>query len=344
MMQSRASFCAILNAGFPFSHTPPMPLPSDFRSPLGTTVAMGRCLLAALACLGAWAAQAADVVFQPVAPHVYAFVGDTEGRTYENEALNANLGLVVTAEGALLIDSGASFQGARQIADAARRVTPQPIRWVINTGGQDHRWLGNGYFRAQGAEIMAHAGGQSDMRARGPEQLAANAPVLKEKMAGTEVVLPTRWLTEADTRLQLGGTDVQVVYRGGGHTPGDLMVWLPQAGVVFTGDVVYTDRILGLHPVSRTRAWLQSFEALEALKPRVVVPGHGRVTDLAQAQRDTGALLRALRAEMGKAVEEGIDLATAVRTFNAAPFQHLRHVEIWLPQLANRTYLEMEME
>jgi hypothetical protein len=36
-------------------------------------------------------------------------------------------------------------------------VTTQPIRWVINTGGQDHRWLGNGYFRAQGAELIAHA-------------------------------------------------------------------------------------------------------------------------------------------------------------------------------------------
>ena len=301
-------------------------------------------LAASLMATLAWSAHAVEIAFKPVAPNVYAYVGDTEGRTYENEALNANLGLVVTPAGALLIDSGASFQGARQIADAAKQVTQQPIQWVINTGGQDHRWLGNGFFKAQGAEIMAHADAEADMKARGPEHLKANAPVLKEKMDGTEMVLPSRWLKDADTSLDLGGVAVQVVHRQGGHTPGDSMVWLPQSGVVFTGDVVYVDRILGLHPVSKTKTWVQSFEALEALNPKVVVPGHGNVTTLAQAQKDTGNLLRALRAHMGKAVEAGTDLSSAVKSFDATPYQHLKHVEVWLPQIANLTYLEMEQE
>lgn len=303
-----------------------------------------RTMLMGLTATLAWSAQAVEVVFKPVAPNVYAFVGDLEGRTYENEALNANIGLVVTPAGALLIDSGATFQGARQIAEAVKQVTPQPIKWVINTGGQDHRWMGNGYYKAQGAEIMAHAGAEADMKARGPEHLKANAPVLKDKLAGTEAVLPTRWLKDADTTLNLGGVSVQVVYRNGGHTPGDSMVWLPESGVVFTGDVVYVDRILGLHPVSKTRTWVASFEALEALKPTVVVPGHGRVTTLAQAQKDTGHLLKALRAHMGQAVEAGTDIGVAVKGFDAAPYQHLKHVEVWLPQIANLTYLEMEQE
>jgi glyoxylase-like metal-dependent hydrolase (beta-lactamase superfamily II) len=215
---------------------------------------------------------------------------------------------------------------------------------VINTGGQDHRWLGNGYFQAQGVEIIAHANAQADMKARGPAHLKANAPVLKDKMAGTEIVLPTRWLKDADTTLNLGGTTLQVVHRGGGHTPGDSLVWLPQSGVVFTGDVVYVDRILGLHPVSKTKTWVASFEALEALKPKIVVPGHGQVTTLAQAQKDTGDLLKALRVHMGQAVEAGTDISAAVKGFDAAPYKHLKHVDIWLPQLANLTYLEMERE
>lgn len=301
-------------------------------------------LAAGLTASAAWSVQAVEIVFQPVAPNVYAYVGDTEGRTYDNEALNANLGLVVTPAGVLLIDSGASFQGARQIAEAAKKVTPQPIKWVINTGGQDHRWMGNGYFKAQGAEIMAHANAEADMKARGLEHLKANAPVLKEKLDDTKIVLPTRWLKETDTKLDLGGVAVQVVHRQGGHTPGDSMVWLPQSGVVFTGDVVYVDRILGLHPVSKTKTWVESFKALEALNPKVVVPGHGRVTTLAQAHKDTGDLLKALRAHMGKAVEDGMELSTAVKSFDAAPYKHLKHVEVWLPQLANRTYLEMELE
>ena len=313
-------------------------------NPLHTT--RRHCLhtLAALAFVWPAATWALDIRFAPVAPNVYAYVGDTEGRTYENEAINANLGLVVTPAGALLIDSGASFQGAKQIAEAVKKVTPQPIQWVINTGGQDHRWLGNGYFKAQGAEIMAHADAEADMKARGPEHLKANAPVLKEKMDGTEIVLPTRWLKDADTTLDLGGVAVQVVHRQGGHTPGDSLVWLPQSGVVFTGDVVYVDRILGLHPASKTKTWVASFEALEALNPKVVVPGHGSVTTLAKAQADTGKLLKALRAHMGKAVEAGTDMSSAIKSFDSAPYKHLKHVEVWLPQIANLTYLEMEQE
>jgi glyoxylase-like metal-dependent hydrolase (beta-lactamase superfamily II) len=223
-------------------------------------------------------------------------------------------------------------------------VTPQPIKWVINTGGQDHRWLGNGYFKGQGAEIFAHANAQADMKARGPEHLRANAPVLKDKQGGTELVFPTRWLQGPDNTLDFGGVTLQFVHRNGGHTPGDMMVYLPATGVVFTGDVVYTDRILGLHPVSKTKTWLASFEALETLNPKVVVPGHGNVTNLAQAQRDTGNLLKALRAHMGKAGEAGTDIGAAVKSFDATPFKHLKHVDVWLPQLANRTYLEMEQE
>lgn len=292
----------------------------------------------------AWAAHAVDVVFKPVAPGVYAYVGDTEGRTYENEALNANIGLVVTPAGAVLIDPGATFKTGSAIAAAAKAVTPQPIKWVVNTGGQDHRWLGNGYFKGQGVEIIAHANAQADMTARGPEHLRANAPVLKDKQDGTEPVYPTRWLQGPDNTLDFGGVTLQFVHRNGGHTPGDMLVYLPVAGVVFTGDVVYVDRILGLHPVSKTKTWVASFEALEALKSQVVVPGHGNVTTLAQAQRDTGNLLKALRTHMGKAVENGTDIGAAVKSFDATPFKHLKHVDVWLPQLANLTYLEMEQE
>jgi glyoxylase-like metal-dependent hydrolase (beta-lactamase superfamily II) len=107
---------------------------------------------------------------------------EIEGRTYDNEGLNANIGLVVTSAGAVLIDSGASFQSARKIHEAAREVTSQPVKWVINTGDQDHRWLGNGYFSAQGIETIAHAAAQADMRKRSGEHLEG-LKVLKERLA-----------------------------------------------------------------------------------------------------------------------------------------------------------------
>jgi glyoxylase-like metal-dependent hydrolase (beta-lactamase superfamily II) len=297
-------------------------------------------LIVVLIGLPAWAV---DVVFKPVAEGVYAFVGEIEGRTYDNEGLNANIGLVVTSVGAVLIDSGATFQSARKIHEAARKVTSQPVKWVINTGDQDHRWLGNGYFTSQGIETIAHAAAQADMKNRSGEHLEG-LKVLKERLDGTIPTLPARFVSDQDTRLELGGTVLELKYRKGGHTPGDMVVWLPQKNVLFSGDVVYVDRVLGLHPVSKTRNWLDSFAVIDALKPQTIVPGHGNVTNLATAQAHTRDLLLALRAHMKKAVDEGVDLSDAVKSFNGKPFASLKHAEVWIPQLANQTYLEVERE
>lgn len=288
-------------------------------------------------------ARAVEVAFQAVADGVYAYIGDIEGRNYDNEGLNANIGLVVTPAGAVLIDSGSSYQVAAKIHEAVRRVTTQPLKLVINTGDQDHRWLGNGYFAGQGIETLAHADAQADMQARAGEQMEG-LKVLKERLAGTRPTLPSRFVQGQDSTLNMGGTVIELKHRQGGHTPGDTLVWLPQKNVLFSGDVVYVDRVLGLHPVSRTKTWLDSFAVIEQLKPKVIVPGHGQVTNLATAQAQTRDLLLALRAHMKKAVDDGVDISAAVKSFNGKPFAQLKHAEVWLPQLANQTYLEMERE
>ncbi|MDI1247134.1 MAG: MBL fold metallo-hydrolase [Rhodoferax sp.] len=288
-------------------------------------------------------ARAVEVTFQPVADGVYAFIGDIEGRSYDNEGLNANLGLVVTSAGAVLIDCGSSYQVAAKIHEAVKKVTTQPLKLVINSGDQDHRWLGNGYFAEKGIETLAHADAQADMLARTGEQMEG-LKVLKERLDGTRPTLPSRFFKDQDTRITLGDTVIELKHRQGGHTPGDTLVWLPQKNVLFSGDVVYVDRVLGLHPVSRTKTWLDSFAVIDQLKPQTIVPGHGKVTNLATAQAQTRDLLLALRAHMKKAVDDGTDISTAVKTFNGRPFAHLKHADVWLPQLANLTYLEIERE
>ncbi len=299
---------------------------------------------AAVAVAMAPSAQAVEVNFQPVADGVYAHIGEKGARTFDNEGLNANLGLVVTSAGAVLIDSGATFQSARQIHEAVRKVTSQPVKWVFNTGGQDHRWLGNGHFAAQGAEVIAHASGEADMKNRGNDQLQGLKAVLKDKADGTVPTLPTRWLQGNDERLELGGVVFEFKHRGGAHTPGDTMVWLPQKSVLFSGDVVYVDRMLGVLPVSRTQRWLETFAVIEQLHPKVIVPGHGSVTDVATAKADTQAYLLALRAHMGTAVKDMTDVSEAVKSFDDGPFMRLLNAAELMPGNASRTYLEMERE
>ncbi|MDR3371251.1 MBL fold metallo-hydrolase [Rhodoferax sp.] len=307
---------------------------------LTVAITLTSTLVASLIALPAWAVE---VSFKPVANGVYAYIGDTEGRTYDNEGLNANIGLVVTPAGAVLIDSGPTFQVAAKIEAAARQVTDQPIKWVINTGGQDHRWLGDGYFSAKGMATIAHADAQADMKARAREHMDG-LKVLKERLDGTVPTLPTRFISGPVTQLELGGTVLQLQHAHGGHTPGDMLVWLPQQGVLFSGDMVYVDRVLGLIDVSSGKNWLESFALIDALKPPIIVPGHGHVTNLPTAQAQTRDLLLALRAHMKKALDNGVNVDAAVKSFDGKPYAQLIHADVWIPQLANHTYLEMERE
>ena len=297
-------------------------------------------LLAAVAGL----ASAVEVRFDPVAPGIYAHIGDKGARTVANEGLNANIGLIVAPGGVILVDSGATFSSARDIHAAVKRVTPLPVKWVINTGGQDHRWLGNGYFAAQGAELIAHASARADMQARGGDQLQALRQILGNKADDTTPMLPTRLIEGRDAVLDLGGLKLEVRHRGAAHTLGDLMVRVPALNTVFSGDVVYVERMLGVLPVSNTRTWLEAFDALAEWNPAIIVPGHGAVTTLAIARRDTRDYLAALRAHMKKAVDDGIDVSAAIKSFPLGDFAKLLVAAEIHPGNASRTYLELERE
>ena len=305
---------------------------------------MQKIFVALLMALLHTASDAVEVRFEKVTEGVYVHIGELGGRTRENEALNANIGLVLTMGGAVLIDSGATSLSARDIAQASRRVTDQPIRWVINTGGQDHRWLGNGHFLAQGAELIAHASAVPDMRARAGDHVQMLKDMLGTRFEGTHPAYPTRLVTTPDARLDLGGVRFELRHRGGGHTPGDLMVWLPDHDVVFSGDIVYVDRLLAVLPISNTRYWLDAFSVVEAINPRWLVPGHGRVTDLATARRHTRDYLLSLRTHMKQAVGQLQEIGEAVRSFDLTPFQTLHNAAELHPGNASRVYLEIERE
>jgi glyoxylase-like metal-dependent hydrolase (beta-lactamase superfamily II) len=296
-------------------------------------------LLAFLASPGlAW-----DAVPQKIADGVYAFIGETGPRTTANEGMNANTGFVVTAAGVVVIDSGSSTQVAQKIEAAIRRVTDQPVTLVINTGGQDHRWLGNAYFVERGIPVLAHENTVADIRERGGMLADGLARQLGPAFAGTRIQKPTRTFATREV-LRLGDETIEIVFAGGGHTPGDSIVWLPQRRIAFAGDIVYVDRLLGVMPMSNVKRWLASFDALAALNPGAIVPGHGAPTSLAKAQKETRDYLARLYAHMKQAVAAGDDMQTAIKSLDDKDFAYLPVYPELRGQNANRTYLELEAE
>lgn len=287
-----------------------------------------------------------EEILEPVqlTERVHYFYGSIEARTPLNLGMNNNVGFVVTDAGVVLIDSGPSYQVAAQIAEAVATVTDQPITHVVNLGSQDHRWLGNGWFLEQGAEIIALQRTAETQERFGATHLNRLTRVLgEEAMAGTEPVTAPAPIDADRHAFEVGGVAFELLFVANAHFPGDSMLHLPNEDVVFTGDVVYTERMLGIHPQSDPVGKLESFRKLEELDPAIVVPGHGAATDLATARRDTGDYLEALIREVRAGLDDWETLdETVERIAELPPFQHLLHYDDWHRVNVNRTYLFLE--
>jgi len=280
---------------------------------------------------------------EKVVDNVYAIVGPLGQRSMDNDGLNANFGFVVTPRGVILIDSGASRLGAEKIAAAIRTVTRQPVRWVVNTGSQDHRWLGNDYFAGRGAEVMALARTAATQAEFAAQHMEGMKRLLGERMQGTQPLPAPKTLADAGT-LELGGETLELAYTDA-HFPGDAWVWLPKQRVMFSGDLVFVDRLLGVLPWSSVQNGQRAFHALASLNPARIVPGHGRVCDLAQALRESGDYYDFLAGKVGAAAREMEPMeATLDRYADLPEFRQLQNYGDLHRANMNRAFTEFEAQ
>jgi len=278
-----------------------------------------------------------------LADGVYALVGPTTNRDAENLGNNANFGVIVAEDGVVLIDPGATYKGARMIHDAVRSISDRPVKLVINTGGQDHRWLGNGYFKALGAHIIANEAAVVDQQARLQDQLLRLGSLVgNEGLEGTEPVYADETFSDHKI-LDLNGVRIELHHAGHAHTPGDSFVWLPEQRILFSGDIVYVDRMLRVGPHSEHRSWIAAFEALAARNPDVVVPGHGKPVGLETATRDTYEYLVFLREAVQTLLDEGRGMED-IGAIDQSRFDYLDNYEALKGRNAQRVFEELEWE
>jgi len=289
--------------------------------------------------------SAFELKTEKLTDNIYALVGEVAPRSKENIALNNTLGFVITNKGVLLVGTGSTEKAAALIESSIKKVTDKPITQIINIGSQDHHWMGNSYFEKKGVSVTAlkrTSNTQSehilDHLARLDKLKLAHLPADKIKLADTVI--------DADEyKFQLGGTNFELRYIGDSHFPNDAVLWLPKEKVIFTGDLVFNDRMLGIQPHSKTKPWAETFNKMVAMKPKFVIPGHGNAGSLTKAQKDTGDYINWLVNEVSKAQENWEDIGDMVaRLKETNKFDYLKFHETWNPINLNRTYLQFEAE
>ena len=129
---------------------------------------------------------------------------------------------------------------------------------------------------------------------------------------------------------------------GQAHTPGSLIVEVPEDRVVYAGDVLYGGRLLAVLAVSRVSGWIAAFEQLRGFPDARFVPGHGAPGKLADFEHPTYAYLTALKTHMDAAVESGTDISDAIATLDQSPWKDLADFDELAGRNAHQTYLEAE--
>ncbi|MFK7875604.1 MAG: MBL fold metallo-hydrolase [Paracoccaceae bacterium] len=278
-----------------------------------------------------------------VIPHVFSAIGATAPPTYENAGHNNNLSFIVTQDGVVVVNAGASYALAQALHSEIKAVTDQPVKMVFNENGQGHAMLGNSYWAEQGVKIIAHVDAAHEFEDYGARSLTAAQARVKEKADKTTVTLPS--ITFEDTySVTLGGVQIEARYLGPAHSPGDIVVWLPQKSLVISGDMAFHERLLPIFDHTMTADWIDTWDtAFEALGATYVIPGHGHPTNMDQVRRYTRDYLVYLRAQIGAHLEDGGDLAESYYV-DQSPYAHLDTFEELATKNAGRVYEQMEFE
>jgi len=187
--------------------------------------------------------------------------------------VNSTVGIVLTTEGVVLIDTGQTLVDSRQVADAVKKLTRLPVRFVINTEVHPDHTAGNFVFAP--AVVINHAGASDAMRkADNPNRFANAAPEIKAAAEGYRLVPPHVEYQEKMT-LRVGGRTFELLRVRNAHSEADTAVWLPAERVLFAGSAAIPNSLNNVRPFVTIADLLAAARMLRSLNPEVVVPGHG---------------------------------------------------------------------
>lgn len=252
-------------------------------------------LFLALSSTLAFCADTADFTVKKIGDGVYAAISP------DGSKAGSNARFIVGSNGVAVVDTFVGVEPAKELLAEIRKVTNLPVRYVINTHYHLDHTGGNAVFAEAGATVIAHRNVRTWLRSENLKFFGAT-PKPEDKARVEALVLPDMVYWDA-IDLYLGNRLVQVRYMPG-HTGGDSVVFVPDANVVFAGDLVWQHHLPNLVDAS-TQPWIQTLDKLLAEHPSATfVSGHGDLATPADV-RDFRDYLNTLRIYVAKAQTDG---------------------------------------
>jgi len=232
-------------------------------------------------------------VLKQIGAGVYAAIDGPDHKA------GSNAGFVIGDDGVLVVDAFFTPDAARALVGEIRRLTPKPIRYVVNTHYHADHTGGDQVLRDAGAVIIAHRNVRGWVRTNNINLFGDR--ITPELRARIEALPLPDLVTDQGLTVWLGARRV-VVRTVLGHTGGDLVVAVPDAKVLFAGDMLWRKVAPNLidGSVAEWQAADADFAAIPGAAQTRYVPGHGDVADLKDVEDFRGYLL-----DVRRLVDEG---------------------------------------
>jgi cyclase len=196
---------------------------------------------------------------------------------YWVEGGGGNSAVIVGNNGVIVVDAKTSAAGGTELLADIAKITPKPVTTVFVTHSDGDHVAGLASF-PKGVTIIAHENCKTEMQAA-PN--AAPGGALADYM-------PTRTVTRNMEDMTIEGVKLRVYHFAPAHTSGDLMVYLPDDKIMFTGDVVATQSaypLIHLEKNGTSDGWVTTLNGIIATDATTFVPGHGDVQMKADLQK-----------------------------------------------------------
>ena len=191
--------------------------------------------------------------------------------------VNSTSSIILTQEGVVIVDTGQTPIDSREVMEAVRKLTPLPVRLVINTEVHPDHTTGNFVFSPP-ALVINHEGASEAMRkAYDPERastLAKESADMRDAVQGYRLVTPHIEYHDKAS-LRVGERTFELLHFKNVHSEADTAVWLPNERVLFAASVAIPNSINNLRPFVSIPDVLAAIRTMKSLNPEVVVPGHG---------------------------------------------------------------------
>ena len=249
---------------------------------------------------------------EKVVEGVYTAIGAPAPSTYQNSGHNNNLSFIVADDGVVVFNGGGSYLLAKAMHEEIKLVTDLPVKHVIYENAQGHAVFGGSYWKQQGAEIIAHENTVEILHETEEKMVERAKRSLRDKFTGSYVVYPDRTFTD-EYVVPVKGKEIVLKHFGHAHSPDDMQLWLPEDELLISGDFAFNVRMLPVLEHTDMLAWQENWPQLEALNPKIIIPGHGGVTDLETVTHYTMGYVNYMVDNVMAVLDEGGTLTDAYK-------------------------------